>query len=533
MLTLGIRYLNGWAMATHPTNREIPEWPPHPDRVFMALAAAHFETDGDADERCVLEWLEKLTPPDLYCSGHDRRTTLTTYVPVNDSANPIKKGKPLAELQCMGFGRDRQARQFPVAIPHHDEIQLIWNDVESDTTTRQVLAELCTKVTHIGHSASLVQMWIVDELAQRSSAENAETVRIKLVPVATGRFRLRIPGPGRLADLESRYNRAEIEEYAEMRQQLDAPGLKLKPTEKKKHKAALKNRFGDRIPETRRPEPALWSGYDELPDEHADAKFASSQFANLIALKQVGGRRFGLESTLQLTQVLRATVMKFSGVQPVPEWLSGHQPDGNPAEREFGHTAFVPLPHVGSTHADGHLLGFALVPPSDVSRGELARALYPLLYDEESGRPVRIKLKLGKAGICDLEPADGTEGRSTLDASTWSRASTRWATVTPIALDRHPKTNDPWLDVTDTIGRACERIGLQKPIDVIPTPISMFVGAPTSREMPRIVRKGANGQIRQIHAIITFSEAVAGPMLLGAGRYRGYGVCRPLNARTP
>ena len=49
MLVVGIRYLNGWVMATHPTNREVAEWPPHPDRVFMALAAAHFETDGNSE----------------------------------------------------------------------------------------------------------------------------------------------------------------------------------------------------------------------------------------------------------------------------------------------------------------------------------------------------------------------------------------------------------------------------------------------------------------------------------------------------
>ena len=42
MIAIGIRYLCGWAMATHPADRNRAEWPPHPDRVFMALAAAHF-----------------------------------------------------------------------------------------------------------------------------------------------------------------------------------------------------------------------------------------------------------------------------------------------------------------------------------------------------------------------------------------------------------------------------------------------------------------------------------------------------------
>ena len=35
-----IEYLTGYAVATDPANREQAEWPPHPARVFMALAAA-------------------------------------------------------------------------------------------------------------------------------------------------------------------------------------------------------------------------------------------------------------------------------------------------------------------------------------------------------------------------------------------------------------------------------------------------------------------------------------------------------------
>jgi hypothetical protein len=76
----------------------------------------------------------------------------------------------------------------------------------------------------------------------------------------------------------------------------------LKQAEQKKRKTALNDRFGDRIPETRRPEAALWSGYDEFSDEPPDPDIASSWFSSFIVLKQVDGRRFGLESTLQLTQ---------------------------------------------------------------------------------------------------------------------------------------------------------------------------------------------------------------------------------------
>ena len=51
MFAFGIRYLNGWAMAAADGARKVQaEWPPHPDRVFMALAAAWFETGEDPEE---------------------------------------------------------------------------------------------------------------------------------------------------------------------------------------------------------------------------------------------------------------------------------------------------------------------------------------------------------------------------------------------------------------------------------------------------------------------------------------------------
>ncbi|MGZ8975757.1 type I-G CRISPR-associated protein Csb2, partial [Methylomagnum sp.] len=59
MFALALRYLNGWAMAAADgARKERAEWPPHPDRVFMALAAAWFETGQAADEGAALRWLE-------------------------------------------------------------------------------------------------------------------------------------------------------------------------------------------------------------------------------------------------------------------------------------------------------------------------------------------------------------------------------------------------------------------------------------------------------------------------------------------
>ena len=56
-LTIAWEYLTGYAVATDPSTRDRAEWPPHPARVFMALAAAWFETEPPgADDENRDEW---------------------------------------------------------------------------------------------------------------------------------------------------------------------------------------------------------------------------------------------------------------------------------------------------------------------------------------------------------------------------------------------------------------------------------------------------------------------------------------------
>lgn len=531
MLTIGIEYLNGWALATHSADRESPEWPPHPDRVFMALAAAHFETDGDGKEREVLEWLEGLGDPDLFASPPSRdrdRTSVTTFVPVNDTASPIKKNKPLMTAGSMPIGRDRQPRTFPITIPEDPRVYLQWN-VDPTPDQRNRLNALCRKVTSIGHSASLVRMWANSD-ALHDDGTNGEGKQFKLTPTTGGRFSLRVFGPGRLADLEARYNKAAIEDYAALQREL----AESKGKRKKEIKAIIEERYGNTLPQSLRPTSGLWQGYDQIKPEIESPVYPHTHWSSdLIVLRLASGRRFGLATTLQLSQALRNTCMK-ECPDPIPEWLSGHQPDGKPSQRTQGHVALVPLSHVGREYAGGHLLGLAIAVPRDVPGHELSAAFGKLLFDK-TGRPASIELTLGKLGTCVVEMDEQNDFRVALRPETWTsfpNPARRWGTVTPIALDRHAKGSDPWDEICGIIADGCERIGLPRPLDVIPGHVSMFAGAPTAREMPRIHRKSDQGQIRHVHAVLTFPEPVIGPVIVGAGRYRGYGLCRPLTAEV-
>ena len=78
------------------------------------------------------------------------------------------------------------------------------------------------------------------------------------------------------------------------------------------------------------------------------------------------------------------------------------------------------------------------------------------------------------------------------------------------------------------VAEACQRIGLPRPVDVVLSQVSLHLGVPHSRQFPAMRRKSDNGRLQHTHALVTFATPVSGPIILGAGRYRGYGMCRPV-----
>jgi CRISPR-associated protein Csb2 len=530
MFALGIRYLTGYAVATDVSNRQRAEWPPHPARVFMAMAAAHFETGEDPDERAALEWIEQAGEPTV-CAGEALpRDVVQYYVPVNDMdvpRNPAKlksdKVRP-AMVIIPQFRTNKQPRTFPcVRVPHDDHgepaaVYLIWPHATPDQHIRAALERLCGEVIRIGHSSSLVQMWVEDNPPSPT-----------LLPDDLGAERLRIISGGTLKTLVSSYNRDAIDEWAELQEQI--------ANAKGKSKAALKQnlteRFGDREPRSLRPVISRWVGYRRMSEE-SRAEVARGAFdANLLVLNIEEGPVIGLESTWQLLTAMHKTILKHC--DPAPEWLSGHQPDGSPSQEP--HLALMPLAFVGRDYADGHVMGLALAFPGNIEPRDRGPALRKLFYDD-NGEPKEIILKLG-IGRWSLLRETRPTPPVTLQVSTWTEPREIWATVTPIVLDRHPKAErakdrQQWsLEVAEIITESCERQGLPRPVGIDVDKTSWFRGAPRAvagkgSEFPLMPVKPGQPARQQVHAWMQFDQKVQGPLLLGAGRYRGYGVCRPL-----
>jgi len=555
MFALGIEFLTGSAVMTSAASREEAEWPPHPARVFMALVAAHYETrplpsDGDdaltawRNERRALEWLEQQGSPALSCIldvARQRRAVVKQYVPVNDASVPrnsatVKQSDLREALGVMPSLRSRQERTFPSvgigldAAERH--VYLTWANATVPSDLVAAFAQLTAKVIRIGHSSSLVQVWLSDKSPE--PVLTPQSAKSRTGSSST----LRTIAPGLLADLDQRFNADEINLFFDLAEGIESTSGKAQ----KAAKVAFKELFGEDYraslapPVRLRPVVGISQSYQEIKPS-AEASVTTVFDSDLLVLTKDEGSVLGIESTNLLIEALRGTLL--NGSENAPEWFTGHRAPGEPATRP--HLALLPLPYVGTEHADGHLLGLALAFPRDVSPEDRAAQLRRVFFDT-TGLEKAVELTLGRnLDNWLLSREQRSAPPIALRSQTWTEPSTVWASVTPVVLDRHPK-HDPssakgsereaWRrEVADSIIASCERIGLPAPVSIDIDKTSWHRGAPRARPgpggMPWLPTKTGNTK-QQVHVLMEFDREVQGPVLIGAGRYRGYGLCKPL-----
>lgn len=263
----------------------------------------------------------------------------------------------------------------------------------------------------------------------------------------------------------------------------------------------------------------------------------------LVTYARLSAHRLPITSTAGVSRQFRRALMAAAD-QPVAEIISGHVADGAPSQ--IDHLAIVPLPAVVGRHAHGELLGVALALPRDAggaARRSVLRAVARLeqpVWTSRQGDTRAVTLLLGEAGQLTLRKLapDESAGR-TLQRHTWTRPSMRWISVTPVALDRHPgdlRACDPGRQAAaleaaqHSIAASVRRIGLPEPIEIDVLRSRVLPGIASPRAYSRYAAHAGQSPTRVlVHVRLRFAQRVYGPLLLGAGRYHGLGLCLPVD----
>ena len=557
-LTLKIEFLTGRYVAASVGDREKSEWPPHPGRVYMALAAACFERDENVDEVQALQWLESLSPPIIDAPTAEERSPVKYYVATNDKLTVSK-----SILQATpGLMRSKQERMYPTKIPKEPYCLFHWRVDELVEQHLAALNSVAREVIRVGHSSSLVHASFAlhDDELPGSELECMQ----RWQPAKRGsKFSVRVAGEGELQRLKGACRMDLIDQFAELKQTIDSTKGKEQKAAKEKFEQlfGIAYKAGIRAPEPTPASISLWQGYEKptpvssRQDEVVEGTMFDSELLILTEARDSDNRNYSLSDTLALTRRLRDAVMSGCKKSPPPAWVSGHD-ENTSAPTKDPHIAFLPLSFVGHKYADGSIKGLAIAfPKTDlVPLHERGAILGPLFF-EKNGDPRTIELRMGNLGCWSGQIAEGGTLPYSLRQETWIGPSNKWASVTPVVLDRFPKSTrnedrKVWeQEVREIVMQSCLRAGYPAPVAIDLDTTSWLMGSPRaycktrpyrtqeshdgSAELgdgfPRLPSRDGKPPRLQIHVHLTFDCQVKGPVLIGAGRFLGYGFFRPLS----
>ena len=208
-----------------------------------------------------------------------------------------------------------------------------------------------------------------------------------------------------------------------------------------------------------------------------------------------------IEHVAQAADALRRAVLSRLG-DAAPLLAHGHANEM--------HMAWLGLPNL-SEYGDGTVIGLAMAVPRECDSLERAQCVVAMLsVDHIMLAGMRFNLTRPTSAM-------------SLHERTWSRPARRWASATPVVLDRFPKGKQ---SAEDVVAQSCERAGYPRPIKVEWSQDSALP-MPPARQF-KLRRPGS----LYAHVVLEFERPVRGPMLVGKERYFGLGLFLPRDART-
>jgi CRISPR-associated protein Csb2 len=417
----------------------------------------------DNDDRAALRWLETQSAPVIVAAAQADEARRSAYVVVNARS---AEGGNLTHP-----GRTNGLRTRTRALPHSPRVALMWA-VDGPSEIVRALDAMARRIPYLGRSTGIAL--VAASTADRPADPDDGTVAFEPCDLLDRELSLRIPYPGFLEELDAQFGSGrpawEVSRYQAYRQVRAVA--------------------------------------------EADTPQVPSVYTDLIVFG-FSGLKPQSRLAVRFTEALRSAVLRSAG-RDAPAVLHGHGANGRP------HVAFLALPDVGHRHADGHLLGMAVAVP-DLPADERKAVLAAVLGLRRSDHDLVEFVVPGIGGV-ELIYQPGHVRPWGASPDRWHQGSRRWATATPIVLDRYPKRPQ---EVEAQVRAGLRRVGLPDPVEIAISTHPVLPGAAPLRpiDLPQQVR----GRLFR-HVAVTFDRAVHGPVLVGAGRYLGVGLFAPVMA---
>ena len=510
MLAITAEFMHGTFRA-HPewsgrTGRDdLGEWPPSVTRLLAAFVAADgMGADCRVTDGAELEFLEGLGPPTILAEANPHRQRLEDrfvslafqsvrrfgqaypirawdpigdqdrqpgggHPPADGGRPPAAGGHPPADGEDLApaAGGARTGSGVRISL-RHPTVAFVWPDADP-APWLGALRMRAARIGYLGCADSPVRMRVEESLDEHRLGPLHQ-----YRPRVDGSCLVAVPRPGKhLLGLSATY-------------------------ESWRHNGAP-----PQLPAVRNL--VAYEGPDDLTDE-----FAAGVVAAWLRLKPgVPGGRLAA-----VTAALKAAVMsryeRLYG-DPLPQALHGHGFEG----KGFEIARYLALPDVGFERSDGQIRGAAvwLPPGCDADTRERVRS---------AARSIDVLKAPGlDVGVTPWRGSGSTAARP----DRWQQPSVTWVTAVPAIHERFGR-----LDLAE-VGRWCRNAGLPEPVAFRSGRAPLVAGALNLRpeEVERTARRRAGTTKPYSHIELRFAAPVRGPVVIGRGRSRGFGLCVPVH----
>jgi CRISPR-associated protein Csb2 len=471
MLTVSVELVHGLMRASTADDTaltgdgSIAEWPPSPARLFSALVAAAGTGDRPPADVGVLGLdLLSTAAPAIYASSLSEVAVSDVrdrFVVVDERAEGSVQNYPARKAQKIAPGSR--------VCPRSPHVVYEWPEVSATPGELAALRYRAARVPYLGCSDSPAIVTV--------SAESPPTDLPRWEPNEAGSMVLPVPDEGFLDRLDVHFQRWS--QGAPVRRSWLATELR---------------RYCD-------------------PDEVA-ARNSGQPFTVWLRFgRPISGRRLVLVAETLRAAVLSHVDRLVGGRDHVPEVVHGHLSVRGPGSHG---ARWLPLPTVGSEHADGRIRGACIWLPATATSAERELVRQAATCVDE--------LILPGVFATPVSVFDGTTRPWTSHPKRWSGPARRWATATPAVHDRHSRHGL----TLEQVARWCEHAGLPEPVWFRSSPAPLLDGSlmVTTADLGRPGRLAGPRSFVELE----FALPVNGPVVIGRGRGFGLGICSPIES---